>query len=293
MEILTQHLPSGYTDYPFISVNIKPMTFAQILEYMDCVPESPVEKFYFDYKQLIVDDPNIDNLLFCDLEFLVFLKKSLTISKNIEFSTSANCPNCKSGLRTQVSLGKIKFNKLDPKLLKGLKIDLDGRYHNVRMPTVKQFLEVFINYKRAKKVTDMNIIKLIALFEGFKHFPQFYEELVTNATYQDVSAFTMLNIYYYRTVEPLTIICPECKRRFERLKDLKMEELIKRTEPDAKLLIRELQEKKYEGVALEIPDLIANFFRDVTENNQLTEAQIVPREVRKDEEHRDVHIAVH
>jgi hypothetical protein len=284
MELLTQNLPSGNI-YPFSSIQIKPMFFAQILEYMENVPSSPVEKFYFDYKVVLKDDPNIDHLLLCDLEYVVFFKKCLTISKDLEFTTHATCPDCGSVLKTQVTLSRIEFNHLDQTLLNGLRVDFEGNYHNVRMPTVKKFMEIFSKYRLYKRVADMNIIKLISLFEGVESFLQKYENMVVNATYNGISVLASLNAIYYRTIKPLYYECEDCKLKFDKLNSLKMEGLLSKDKDDPVIIeqLKELQESKYGGTTVGIDDLIVNFFRDVVENNGLTYAQIIPREIRKDE----------
>lgn len=282
MELLVQHLPSGNPNYSFQSIRIKPMTFAQILEYMENVPSNEVEKFYFDYKVVLEDDPNIDNLLLCDLEYVVFFKKCLTISKDLDFKITATCPECGNLVSIGVKLSEIKFNHLDPVLLNGLSVDFEGSYHAVRMPTVQQFMQIFSKYRLYKKVTDMRIIKLIALFEQTEIYLQKYETMVINATYQGVALLTMLDNLYYKVVEPLRGNCRECQSKFENLKLLKLEQLELSDNEEDKALYKAISETKYGGMAIGIDSLIANFFRDVVENNRLADAQVVPREIRQD-----------
>jgi hypothetical protein len=185
MELLTQKLPSGY-NYPFTSLRLKPMNFAQILEYMATVPKNPVDKFYFDYTVVLDDDPNINNLLLCDLDYVVFFKKGITISKKIEFTVEPNCPECGSSLLTTINLNKTKFIRLTQEALNGYTVDINESYHNVRMPFIFQFMNIFSKYKKFKNVTDMSLIKLIALFEQVEMYLNRYEDLVTNATHQDI-----------------------------------------------------------------------------------------------------------
>jgi len=293
MELLTQNLPSGYKDYPFNSLDIKPMTFADILGYMENLSPSPVGRFFDDYKLILDDDSCVDDLLLCDLEFVIFYKKLVTISKDIKYDIESNCPQCGSRLLTQINLNKIKFNRLDKKLLSGISVEFNGNYHNVSMPNVKQFMNIYSNYKYHKKAADLHMIKLVALFEDAvnpkRHLPHLYEEMVVNATYQDIAVLVMLDNAYYRCVKPVTCICEECKRNFDRLKYMKIEAVIEQDGLDKEERIRELEESEYKGVAIGIGNLIVNFFRDVVENNRLTDAQIVFREASEDEKRGDVH----
>ena len=285
MELFTQNLPSGYKDYPFFSLRIKPMTFAQVLEYMENLPESPVERFYYDYTVVFADDPNVENLLLSDLEFVVFYKKCITINKDLEYNTQGVCPSCGSEIDVHFSLKQIKFVPLGEDLLNGLDVKFHGERHILRMPKVKQFLRIFSAYRRYKKVSDMNIIKLIALFENTETELQRYETMVVNAVHQDITVLVHLSNYFYKVIEPVTCICKECERNFQRLKMLKMEEVRGRNELDAEIRLNELQQSRYEGEAVSIDYLIANFFRAIVDCNGLDKNQILSREVRTDGKH--------
>lgn len=289
MQLLTQDLPSGY-NYGFTSIKLTPMNFAQILEYMENVPNDEVEKLYFDYCTVKNDDPNIDNLLFSDFEYIVFFKKGLTISKNLEFTTESKCPDCGSMLSVNFKLSDIKFNKYNADTLDGLRVKFSDNVFTFRMPTVKQFMEVFSKYRFYRKVTDLRIIKLISLFKETEMYHQKVENLVVNATYDDVALLVMLESLYFRTVEPINATCEDCKKKYSRLRDIKVEEL-KSTLPEEGNPMREvilsdvkeLESFKYGGVAIEISSLIANIFRDLIKNSGSIDSKILPREVRKDE----------
>jgi len=279
MELLIQNLPSGKLDYKFNSIKIMPMNFAQILEYMENVPSNPVEKYYFDYKLVQADDPNVDELLLTDLDYVVFFKKGLTVSRNLEFKISTICPIDKTPLSTHVSLSNIKFNKLDDTLLKGLNVKMNGQYHAVRMPTVAQFMKIFSKYRLYKKITDMKLIKLISLFEDTEMYHQKYETMVINAEYEDITLLASLDELYFNSVEPIITYCPECNNRFEREKLKNLEHLLALGYKEDSNEYQEVLNSKERGIAVGMDSLIADFFRSVIENNRLTESQIVPREI--------------
>ena len=297
MEFFTQQLPSGY-NYPFISIRINPMTFIQVLNYMENVPPSPVEKFYFDYIMVKEDDLNVDNLLLCDLEFVIFFKKCLTISKDLKLTNVTKCYECGSPLRVNFKVSDIRFRKLsqikikedlDQTLLDGFSVKINGSYHNVRMPFVSQFLEIFSKYRKYKKVSDMDTIKITALFEDSELYPQKYELMVSNATHLGITLNVTLSDLFYKTIENLHCECSECKRNFERLKLFKMEAIKAEDDLDAEARLIELQESKYGGTTVSVDNLIVNLFRDIIENNKLTDDEIKPRKILVDEQPRAIH----
>ena len=83
MEILTTQLPSGGYKYPFTTVSISPMNFLQITKYLENCPQDPLEKYLYDIRLLKEEDPNIQNCYVMDLDFLIFLKKLITVSDDL------------------------------------------------------------------------------------------------------------------------------------------------------------------------------------------------------------------
>lgn len=294
MELLTQYLPNGEY-YNFTSLNISPMKFAEILEYLEAVPSNQVEKLYLDYSILVKEEPKIDSLLLTDLDYVIFFKKGLTISKNLEFNTTAKCPVCGVPLNKKIKLSDIKFNKIDPQFINGIEVELSGSFHLVKMPTVGKFLNIFSKYRRYKKVTDLKLIKLIALFEQSDMYLQKYEDLVINSTYEDITVLTTLMKLFYNSVEPLEAQCPTCIKSFEMteihkkallneyLETLTDDQRNSITEIDKEIyLINKIEElkAKHGGMVLGIDSLITDFFRDILYNNKFVESKIKFGEIR-------------
>jgi hypothetical protein len=250
MELLTQHLPSGFQGYGFPGIHINPMNFAQVLEYLDNTPKSEVEKFYFDYCVVRMDDEHVDNLLLPDLDYVIYLKKVITISRSCNFTSTFECPECHATLQKQIKIPEdIQFQRVDPKFISGIQIEIGGRIEEVKVPTMQEFMAVFNTYRRIKKVSDMRLIKMIALFRNAPYYPNYYEDLVTKATYEDITMLTMLSQMYYDIVKPITIYCPECN---------------KGVEPE-----------NQRGITIEVESLIVDFFRDITLNNKIDESKIL------------------
>lgn len=256
MELLIQNLPSG-ADYKFDSIHIDAMTFAKVLEYIDNVPRDPVEKYYFDYCTLKSDDPNVSDLLLPDLEYCVFIKKVLSITRNSKFTTTVKCPVCGASITKEIRIPEdVHFSPIDERFLRGVNVEVGGKMHEVRVPTVTEFMSVFQNYRRLKRITDMKLIRLISLFRNVTNIPNYYESLVVNATYEDITILTMLSQLFYEIVDPVTTYCKDCNKG-------------------------ETDVTKMRGIEVGIDTLISDFFRDIILNNRVDESKIIFREVRK------------
>ena len=272
MIIPTHTLPSGY-NYPFSSINVKPMTFAQILEYMENTPKNQIDKFYFDYCLISNEDPNVKNLLVIDMEYVIYMKKAITVSEDLEFKSSINCPRCNAELKYQITLSGINWNKMDPEALNGFTLNFGGEDLKVRMPTTEQFINIYSKYRMYKRNTDIRIIKLVALFEQAEVYHNKIERMVVNATYGDITKLFMLDGVFYDFVEHLHLHCDECEKMYNPtasdLFNLKLEKGIKEDEEIPEDLIRELK-YKHGGIEIGVDPLVSNFFRDISINNPIT-----------------------
>ena len=251
MIVMTDMLPSGH-QYRFDSITINPMYFAQVLEYEENCPTNPVEKYYFDYCVVKMDDPNVEELLLPDLEYAVFLKKAVSIGRDASFTASIVCPVCGAKYTHKITVpADIKYTPIDKIFTHGFQIMLGGSPHAIKIPTMKEFLAIFNNYRRVKKLTDMKLIKLIALFKDSGLYPSRYEDLVVHATYGDISTLTMLSDLCYEQVAPIETFCPICNKG-----------------------LAETDKKR--GTVIGLDGLITNFFRTILENNRASEYQVLP-----------------
>ena len=250
MIVMSNMLPSGH-HYRFESITINPMYFAQVLEYEENCPSDPVEKYYFDYCVLKMDDPNVDDLLLPDLEYAVFLKKAVSIGRDASFNATIVCPVCGARYSHRITVPTdIKYTPIDPTFTRGFQIMLGGQPHAIKIPTMREFLSVFNNYRRVKKLTDMKLIKLIALFRDSGVYPSRYEDLVVHSTYNDISTLTMLSDLCYEQVAPIETFCPICNKGLS-------------------------ESEKKRGTVIGLDGLITNFFRTILENNRASEYKVL------------------
>lgn len=248
MNILASQLPSEGFGYAFPSINIKPMTFLDIVEYLESVPKDPLAKYLYDINWLVADDPHIKQCYIMDIDYLSFMKKLTTVSEDMSMDISITCPDCGKILRKTLRLVDIMFKTADPIVMNGAVVKLKGRTYNVTPPTVEEFHKVFQKYLKFRKVSNLDLIKLIALIDEFYDRPNEVENAVLSATHEDITALLALKDLYFNRVEPIKMYCDICN------KDLKNEER------------REL--------TVSIEGLIVDFFREITINNQLDEDKI-------------------
>lgn len=256
MEIVTSQLPSGGSTYNFPSVRVEPLTFQTIFDYSKGKPEGKLARFLYDLRYLKKDDDNIGELLLPDVDFLIFLKMSATISNDMSFKTRYVCPNCDSENSIELSLAEIDFAFIEDRLKSDLVIDLNKQKVTLSIPTVDQFLKVAGNYVRSKQIDDLDTIKMLSLIKEYLFRPNPIQELVLSAIHEDISTLAAVKQLYFNKLKPIHAECEKCNRG--------------RKESDRRHLV------------ISIEDLAIDPFRDVLENNPIVKNKVLFEQIRQD-----------
>lgn len=251
MEISVSQLPSGGYGYTFPSVSIKPLDFLGVVKYEEDYPkDDPLGSYLYDVKALIADDENIKDCYIMDVDFLIFYKKLCTVSQDLSYEITINCPVCGHEIRKTISFEKdIIFKQIDEKIMNGAKIELGGHQYDTIVPTVTDFMKVFNVYLRYRKINDLKMIKTIALIKDFDFKSNQVEKDVLGAKYDDITLLMALRDLYYDRLEPIEVYCPECN------KGVKPEER--------------------RSVAVSVDSLIVDFFRDLNINSPIDGSKIL------------------
>jgi len=248
MEVLLLDCPSrGQGSSRRSSITIRPFPFLKLTEYLENVPTHPLDKCLYDIKWLEADDPNILDCELVDLDYFIFLKKSITIAKDINYTTTFYCPNRNHLNHLPIKLSQISFNKLDYKKIGVGTVKLNGRWRAIGPPTIREFLSVLNLYIRVQKVKDLDMVKLLSLFREFQMDPNTLERDILEAEGDDVTLLTLLSELYFSVVQPVKTTCLSCNKETGERRDL----------------------------AIGINSLIANFFREVIDNNPITTDKIL------------------
>lgn len=257
MTIPVSYLPSGGYGYPFPSVNVFPMNFLQITEYLESEPkDDPLEKYLFEITDLLKGDPQIENCYIMDVDFLIFYKKLITIGDGQQFTLTLKCPKCGNKIEKTITMDKdIHFKQIDKGIMEGAMISLNDHKYETIVPTVKDFFKIFERYLKYRTVTNLDMIKTIALIKESDLYGNQVQNDVLGAKYEDITLLMALKELYYNQVENIMFHCPKCE------KDLKPEER--------------------RGIAVSVDSLTVDFFRELFVNCPIDESKIVFKQVHE------------
>lgn len=254
MDISTANLPSGGYGYKFPTVSVNPMSFLQITQYLENLPSDPLEKYLYDINNLVKEDPNIADCYVMDVDFLIFYKKLITVSSDMSYHLRVTCPDCGHVIEKTISLNNdIHFKQIDPQIMGGALIELNGHKYDVVVPTLRNFKNVFDVFLRYKKLNDLKMIKIIAMIGDFNLSGNQIETDVLGATHEDITLLLALRELYYDRVEPIDIYCPNCNS----------------VEDDGN------GGKRRKNLAVRVDSLIVDFFRELCINSPINAAKIL------------------
>ena len=94
----------------------------------------------------------------------------------------------------------IHFKQIDQKIMNGAFIELGGHRYETIVPTVREFMKVFQTYLRYRTVTDLKMIKTIALIKDFDYQGTQIEKDVLGATHSDVTLLFSFYVTYIMIV---------------------------------------------------------------------------------------------
>lgn len=256
MNIPVTQLPSGGYGLEFPSISVSPMTFLQVTQYLEGVPTNdPLEKYLYDIQNLIQEDPKIGDCYLMDVDFLIFYKRLITVSSELEYDISVTCPDCGKVIKKRISFEKdIHFKQIDRQVMEGARIELNGHQYETIVPTIKEFFKVFEKYLKYRKLTDLKMIKTIALIKDFDIQGNQIEADVLGAKHEDITLLLMLQDIYYDHLEPINVYCPDCSK----------------SNPGER-----------RSIAVSVDTLIADFFREICKYCPIDGSKILFKQVRE------------
>lgn len=254
MDISTTSLPSGGYGYKFPTVSVSPMSFLQITQYLENLPSDPLDKYLYDINNLVKEDPKISDCYVMDVDFLIFYKKLITVSADMSYKLKITCPDCGHVIEKTITLNSdIHFKQIDQTIMNGAVIELNGHKYDVVVPTLRNFKNVFDLYLRYKKISDLRMIKTIAMIGDFNLNGNQIENDVLGATHEDITLLLALRELYYDRVEPIDIYCPNCNS----------------VEDDGN------GGKRRKNLAVRVDSLIVDFFRELCNNSPIDASKIL------------------
>lgn len=212
MIIEINELPSKGIDPRSQSLEIKPLTFKELLKYSreQDSAKTDLQKFLVDYNYLKSTLPNWKSISLMDLDYVIYRFKKLTISDNKEFNVEHKCSDCGTLNTLYLDDSRINLSHQIRYDYKG-QIVLNNKTYQYEIPTLEFFDSVLTKITRYNKGFELIIIKLISTFPDFNNSPNEIESIVINAVGDDIIRLSVLESMYYDSKININHQCRNCR----------------------------------------------------------------------------------
>jgi hypothetical protein len=196
MIIPASALPSKGYGTLINSIEIKPLTFKEMIEYSEGIPKDQNLKRIWEIEKLVKRIPQWRNLNCYDIDSIIFSTKYISAVFKDKFNIIVD-----GGKEVEIELNKISFNDLDKNLLEIKFIKLGDKKFPFNIPTISSYLDTITT------LTVNNSYKVAALASvlGYtKHSPEVLD-YINNATYDEIILLDNLFIKSFNTIKPLEV----------------------------------------------------------------------------------------
>jgi hypothetical protein len=212
MIVNPRELPSRGLDSNSESLNIKPLNFQEMIEYTRNydASRSELDKYICDVELVKKRIHNWKSINLMDLDYVIFLIKKESVSQEAEFSVRKTCNECGEENTLYLDPGRLVMPTTTKYELRGT-VQLKGREVKFQLPSLEVFDKVLTKIARFKKVKELRLIKLIAMFPDFADRPNDIEDMVVTATNEDIVVLRTLESLYLNSSVSIEYKCTKCK----------------------------------------------------------------------------------
>ena len=168
-ELPVESLPSKGYGYKFNMVRLPKLVFSQITEYSSEIYKcnNELSSFLCQLKHLLLNLPNGSEISMYDAIPLMAIRcYTSTSDKLTDFiKIKYHCPLHDRQEVMKVDMTKMKFNDIDPMLKKLKAVKLDGKYYDLRVPTVGEFVATANKIKM--KLPKSHALKYLWMMSAF------------------------------------------------------------------------------------------------------------------------------
>ena len=213
MYISNQELPSKglFSREGGTNIEIKPLTFKQLLDYIENVEINPIAKLRKDLNLLASTGVDLYKVSLLDMDYLIFMLKSITISDDIKFNSSTKCYSCDQITQFSFNLSQIHFKDFDTEENRiPSKINIGGEMRKIRVPSIGEFLSVLDTIYKFNPEVKLAQIKLYSLFDEWFANPTGVQNMVDNANRESAANLIYLDDKCFGRIEPVECKCVNC-----------------------------------------------------------------------------------
>ena len=210
----------GKPKYSFSMIEIKPLTFIDIISYVDASRKIS-DNTYGDYERLMMNFeimkrkvPQYYELHWPDFLYANFLMWSYSVSPDFRFFITYECVDCGEENTVSIDLGSVSFIKY-PNV--AYQIQLGGKTVNGWFPRaidVEKKVHEYLS-RAGSRILPLDIAILMFSFQDYNDDPVLFENILTNAVHDEARELITILNYITHPIQPVTHTCKnsDCSRQ--------------------------------------------------------------------------------
>lgn len=186
-------------------VNIFPLTFGELLKYLGDEQLTTFREYIRAFQFMIKADPGIGELSILDMDYLLYIFKAVSSSKDSRLTITTKCSHCGERHSISLKLNQIEFYDIDEKYLTIDSINLDSTEIKIKYITINEF--IYLSGKLDRKMEGLNIdlIKLACMLD-LDIIAAI--NLLSKCQTEDIALINHLDNKLFKVIKPVEIKCP-------------------------------------------------------------------------------------
>lgn len=208
MLVKTVDMPDQGKLSPLVEmVNIEPLTFGELLKYLGDEQLTPAREYIRSLNYLVNIDPNIGNLSILNADYILYVFKALSASKETKLVLSCKCEHCGKTHNHKMMLNEIEFKDVAEEAMKVKSVKLIDDHIKIKYPTINEFIKFVGRLGRYQENINIDTLKLASMLDV--QVESSAVTIISNCRQEDIALINCLDNMWFKLVVPVPIPCPD------------------------------------------------------------------------------------
>lgn len=187
-------------------VTIMPLTFGELLKYLGDEQMTPLREYVHALNCMKAIDPNIGRCSLLDADYLLYIFKALSATKDARIVLNVTCDHCHKNHSATIHLNQIEFRDVSERALRIKDITLSGRKIRFKYVTIDDFIETVGKLGRIPEIFNVDTIKLVSML-GI--LPGEALKILERSVQEDIALINYLDTLLFQLIKPIEVQCPD------------------------------------------------------------------------------------
>lgn len=206
MIVRASDMPTGGKLSDVGQVTIMPLTFGELLKYLGDEQMTPLREYIHALEWMKSIDPNIGRCSLLDADYLLYVFKALSSTKDAKIIINTECQHCHNTHSLSLHLNEIEFRDITDQALKIKEITLSDRKIRFKYVTIDEFILTVGKLGKIPTTFNIDIIKLVSMLNIF---PGEALKLIERSVQKDIALINYLDTLLFQLIKPIEIKCPD------------------------------------------------------------------------------------